>query len=224
MVKVNSPDVNPPANIDKIGLALKGNHDQCHVGIIYKAEDDPIPYLLHLAWHFYLKNDPDIPLEYIWVDLPLDELNKTVIAQYCKHISIKNSDGKIPYGFNIEGRFFDRSGSWIGAEGTGLTCATFILAVFREMSLPLLKTEEWPIRSDDEAWQRKILTDLLMYGASTEHVTKQQSNFGGARFRPTEVFGAATSENTPVGYDEAVDLAATIFTKLCKHNERICSS
>ena len=219
---VNFPDITPPQSADKLGIALSGNEDQCHVGIVYRPEGDDEPYLLHLAWHHKLRNDRfALERRYVWVDLQLDDINKFVVAQYCKHIFINNPDRKIPYGFNMEGKFFDRSGHWIGEEGAGLTCATFVLAVFREMSLPLLKTEEWRPREADKKWHDKVLEDLKASGASAEHLEKQHKNKGGARFYPTEVAGSASSIETPVGFNDAVDYAEFILSKLCEYNKRV---
>lgn len=145
------------------------------------------------------------------------------MSQYCKHLAIKNSDGNIPYGFNVEGRFFDKTGSWIGEEGVGLTCATFVLAVFRAMSLPLLKTEEWICRIDDREWQENVIRTLITSGASSDHIHKQRSNIGGARFRPSEVMASATSDYTPIGYIEALNLSEMIIEQLHLYNDKINS-
>jgi len=75
-----------------------------------------------------LKDEP-LPELYLWGSSGLDPVNKVFMAAYVA--LLKQNAADVPYGIDYGGIYFDDQGRYIVQPvGRGLTCATFILAVF----------------------------------------------------------------------------------------------
>ncbi len=190
-----------------IGTPNPDNTQQRHVGLIYRI-DDSGPRLCHLAWHFMLKDEP-LPADYFWGSSGLDPVNKVFMAAYVA--SLKRNASDVPYGIDYGGIYFDDQGRYIVQPlGRGLTCATFILAVFTRNGFDLLETESWLERPDDVEWQQQIISVLDRY-ASREHIEAVKQNVRAKRFRPEEVAAGVISENIPLDFSAAYALAQEIL-------------
>ena len=53
-----------------------------------------------------------------------------------------------------DGHFHPETMELMTTDGRGLTCATFVLAVFASRRQQLVRTEEWPYRAEDTEYQR----------------------------------------------------------------------
>ena len=169
-----------------LGVSAKAvDTDQLHCGILYKLDDAPVR-MAHLAWHFDLR-DEAAPSDYFWTEVNLDETNRRVLAAFASVIG--SNEGGIPYGLDAAGAAFDRgTGEYIDPPiGKGLTCATFVVAVFGSYGFDLLNEDSWPNRECDTAWQEKIVGNLQANGASAEHIDAIRSDIGAKRFRPEEI-------------------------------------
>jgi hypothetical protein len=171
-----------------------------------------------LAFHFKLCDETPSPA-YLWVDCGLDDVNKKVIAAYMG--VIRKNKNNIPYGLDVDGNCFDRdTGEYIEQPlGKGLTCATFIMAIFGRFGFRLLKTEEWPERAEDIQWQQQILEVLEAEGASADHVAAARKDIGTARFRPEEVGGAVSETLHPVGFERVREIVEEIMAMLGRNIE-----
>src|SRR5262249_11543054 len=117
----------------------------------------------------------------------------------------------LPYGFTFNSDCFAGDGSYQPMEiGKGLTCATFVIALFHSAGFPIIKRETWKHRSEDAAWQKKILA-LLQGSASSEHIKGATNDVGQFRYWPEEVAAAAVHNSPPLGFDECQVLAAEIM-------------
>lgn len=182
-----------------IGTPIPADPQQRHVGLIYRV-DNSGPRFCHLAWHFMLKDEP-LPTDYFWGLSGLDPVNKTVMAAYVALLKQNASD--VPYGIDYGGIYFDDRGRYVVQPlGRGLTCATFILAVFARNGFDLVKIESWPERPDDIEWQQQII-GVLTHRASREHIEAVKQNIGAKRFRPEEVAAGVISENIPLDFSAA---------------------
>ncbi len=101
-------------------------------------------------------------------------------------------------------------------DGRGLTCATFVLAMFASHGIPLLQLSEWPDREEDRAWQEYIVGVLRKNGADEKHVNavNEQVKRGCARYRPEEVAAAGAAPDLPVGFAYAEELGKRIVVRL----------
>lgn len=144
-----------------------------------------------------------------------------------------NSKG-LPYAPGRLGKF-DSDGSFQLGDGVhGLTCATFVLAVFEHAGLPLVDVSSWPQRSEDqkfrelivEALQRdlaKLRQKLEIYTlegvaervSSTRarvehlehHIEVLRSAPVSARFRPEEVAAASSLDDCPAPFGRVTERA-----------------
>lgn len=197
-------------NVDVVGLAIHVTPLGYHSGILYL--DGSEARILDLAFHFKLRDEPaEGPFR--WTQISLDRINKTVLAALVARIAHKTP--YIPYGFNSDAVSFDfETGDLLTPPvGRGLTCATFILAVFDAYGYSILDRDYWPIRAEDAEWHATILS-MLEEHADEGHVNAVRADRNAPRFRPEEVVGAATSEIWPVPFATALELAEQIRADL----------
>src|SRR3954451_8025983 len=131
---VQNPKKAPVSGIGVLGVGICS--DSRHVGIIYRRGSGT-PRLWHLAMHYDLRDEP-CDKTYFWANCALDEHNKNYVAAWITARSVRAD--KIPFGFDATGAAFDaKTGEFIAPPvGKGLTCATFITAVFQHLGFDLL--------------------------------------------------------------------------------------
>lgn len=197
-----------------VGLAIcRSAPNQNHVGILFR-EDGIGAQLCHLAWHHKLTFSSPDPNKYRWIDVnELSDLDRESFAAWM--IVLREEDPVVPYGYSIDGDFFDENGQFIPPPtGRGLTCATWVLATFRQLGYRMLEIESWPPRDEDEEWQRHILEALKQSGASVDHVEALHDEIGSARIKPQEVVAGGLGQDWPSSFDEIVELAVQIDAEL----------
>lgn len=169
--------------------------NQRHTGIVYRADEFSGPMWLHLAYHEDLRHDQVVPAKYFWIDPSIKSRRLRQVAGVCVDIAEANSPTSIPYSFGIPQRAFDsRSKKFlVGPSKSGLTCASFVLAVFDCAGLPLVYYSGWPPPDDeDKRWQQSVLADLRRRNANPEHIAAVEREVGNSvRYRPEQVAGAA---------------------------------
>jgi hypothetical protein len=185
--------------------------DQPHIGIIYHIPPDA-PLNLNLREHLDLRNEP--PTEnYCWAQIELHEINRRVLATFCALIAKKCKN--VPYGFTYNGLYFSPTGDYIPRDlGHGLTCATFVMAMFETQSLRVLKADEWPTADlEDSGWQTRMATQIgyqrggIIGSAIAKYV-------GHPRFKPEQVAAGAIDRSRPLGREAATRLGRRIMRDL----------
>lgn len=178
-----------------------------HIGILFSDISQPVK-CLHLAWHHRLQCDDPFENGY-WFRSKLSDRNRKQMAARCFLLSYNSDTMRIAYNirYPTQSTYFDEFGDYLGpVEGEGLTCATFVLAVFRDYGFPLVKEDEWPVREDDILFHNEIISTLRRTRASEAHIRAVEKDVGCARFRPGEVAGAALSHTPPADFKEASEL------------------
>ncbi|MFC1482300.1 hypothetical protein ACFL51_00690 [Myxococcota bacterium] len=178
--------------------------DWFHAGVIYRPELESgeldEPHLLHLAFHYNLKCEPN-PMDYSWV-VPRIPFERAIhIPALCDVVLRRYENGGLSYAVKYSGEMFDaETGDYLTDEGRGLTCATFVLALYQSLGLQLIETETWELRDDDIRWHRDIILPELRsrFAEETEHHSAVEAQLPCARFRPQEVAAAGTAESFPV--------------------------
>jgi len=131
-----------------------------------------------------------------------------------------NQSGTILYGFGSPTEAFNDGGAndyLFGGRSFGLTCASFVLAVFHKAMLPLVDYETWPsARTGEVEWQKQIIAKLKEYIVGrgyddNSHVTQVENSVPAVRFRPVEV-AASGLENIPTDFANIHSL----IENLCK--------
>ena len=138
-----------------------------------------------------------------------------LLAALCKLIVDNYASDGLPYGFS-SGAHFSRQGMLEPPEGfTGLTCASFVLAIFESEALEIIDHSAWLADPSDEEWERHIIQILeCCLGIEHEHVQALQKTVPSARYSPQHVTAAAVSfppSQTRAGVDsKAVEIHAEL--------------
>jgi hypothetical protein len=125
------------------------------------------------------------------------------IASFCRRIWKQNQRNQVPYGFSQPNNFFDTSGNLIkGPAKIGLTCASFVLAVFEAAGIPLADLATWPVPTTGDIDRQRELLDKLDNdpGVDKEHVEAAKAEIGNTRYHPLDVAGAGTVGELPAPY------------------------
>jgi hypothetical protein len=172
-----------------------------HVGIVFRASDQRCR-ILHLAWHYRLRNEEALD-GWAFVAPLLDPVELQVLAGFCALLGAVRP--RIPYGLQFSASRFDDDGRFIPGPGeTGLTCTTFVMAIFEWAVMPLLVRESWKVRDEDIAAQRALVSMLReTKDADDGHVIAVEAEVGCMRFRSEEAAAASAMPVRPVHFDEA---------------------
>lgn len=198
------PNEMPQAMTESIAFAIAGSivtqdTRQKHVGLVYRAHNSKI-MLLHLGWHHKLYH-VEWDGKYHWLELSgLDRELQETFADWAVMVANASPGTPIPYSVIFRpDRNFDQNGYFINLhDGSGLTCATFLLALFGDYNLPLIDISDWPeSRKGDLTWLRRIFNSLRKYEVQKNRMSvwewleqvKQRHRL--KRFRPEEVFATA---------------------------------
>jgi hypothetical protein len=213
-------------DVDGVCVAIsrpKKRLNQQHLGILYLDTNASVQ-LLHLAWHCDLRKE--LPSDkYLWLNVPLDPINKIHLATVCELIYESNKEG-ISYGLCIEGTGFAKDGTFLPEEQhAGLTCATFVIQVFHSQGFMIIDFNGWKHWKSDKVWQRQILQNLQKFEVPREHVDYQRKKIqeGAARFKPEEVAVAAAMPDPPYGAEEVKSPASRLLNLVIEHTNRLAS-
>lgn len=237
LAHVYDPRYRPLSEIKWIALGIsqpKAEEDQRHIGLLYRDEDaEGGITMLDLAWHHRLRSNPPQP-GHLWVEPAVPPELAPAFQQLCKVVANKYGGRKprsIAYALRYEtGSFDPASGEFLNATGHGLTCATFVLAMFASYGVHLVCVEEWlacknEVRAaEDHVWQKKIVKSLRCTLESKRrrsdareieaHLAAVEGEIGCARFRPEEVAAAGTVAKLPAGFAHAEPVGREIVEKL----------
>ncbi|MCR4318522.1 MAG: hypothetical protein NUW37_19440 [Planctomycetes bacterium] len=195
---------------------------QRHVGILHRYPDEGELKMLHLQGHHKLSEEIPTPDSKALIS-SIDEERLVQIAAKCRRIWRANENGKIPYGFSLPTGCFDRVTLkfLIGESKLGLTCASFVLAVFESAGFPLVDYNSWPTnREDDQNWRGAILYILSRdKNVPRSHIDAISSDVGKlVRFRPEEVAGAFTSASHPAPFEVAEPRSREVLALVTQMN------
>ncbi len=167
-------------------VLCRTEHGNLHAGVLYRDGDKPA--VLHLGWQDYLSRD--WKWARLWSAPDIEPERLLSVAALCRRIwRVYERSRQFPYAFRFAGTSFDANGQLVLGRGArGLTCATFILAVFGAMGIMLVDEEDWPVRAEEDA---AFLATIKRF-ASPDHlaVLRAEIDDGCVRIRPEEVLGA----------------------------------
>lgn len=206
--------------VNVVGVMIgRSSPAQNHVGLLYQSDSGP--RMLHLAWHYWLRNDDpnEEPwCDYLWVDLNFeDPENREALAAVLGNIWLSTQQN-IPYGFSYEGEAFEADGSFVlPPMGRGLTCATFVIKALAHAGFQLLDLATWQGQKDDADWKDKIINSLKgRSGVSEDHLEGLRNDVNAMRVRPEHVVGAGMSAPWPVNFVDADVIAKEVLAELCE--------
>jgi hypothetical protein len=200
---------------DILGIAItKTQPDQNHLAIAYHDGTDA--KIIHLVWHRKLVKSC-LTDKYSWVEpISLDSVNRIHLAAHCESIFELNHDEGIPYG-PCGGGEFDPSGYYIGKLGSGLTCSSFVIEIFKSQGIKLINENDWAYRDTDANWQKEILISLQDERFTDDDhalIEAQTKLIGAIRFRPEEVAASAVIASPPSGIHKIQPISDCIEKEL----------
>lgn len=158
-----------------------------HAGIVVSNLTEKNLRILHLAGHYSFKNDVCDNSYALIPNRNFSQGELDYLAEKALRLWEKNGN-KIAYGLDFDGSDpFDLDLKFMGDEGRGLTCATFVLAFLRKCGFPILDVDSWEFRPEDEAFQELVYNSYVRR-LSAEQADRMKVSVGkAARFRPEEV-------------------------------------
>jgi hypothetical protein len=188
--------------------------DLRHLGIACSDTDGSSNQVVHLAWHRDLRND-DLDAHEGWVFVPRIPLaRQRQVAALARKVFAVNGQ-QVPYALSAPSECFNaQTGSLLlGPNRRGLTCATFVLAIFHAAGLPLLQYDTWPPADrEDLSFQLWVIAELEKHRADPAHIDGVRSEVGGVRFRSLDCATASISDDIPLPFESVRSMAKAIHT------------
>lgn len=219
-------------DVEHIGVVIAEPRDnQRHTGILYRVSaSDPLQYV-HLTghcqfcWERALDPNCSVQPNDCWIAPAIHKSRLVQLAAVCDVIASENPSDAIRTGFSSPIGVFDEKTKkfLLGPTQGGLTCASFVLAVFENAQLPLVEYSGWPPPdTEDYTWQESVLNGLRRLRSrhphlvSQEHIDCVQKDVGNSvRYRPEQVAAAAAMrEMRPVKYRYASTLGEQVVKML----------
>ena len=210
-VEINDPSLLGFGAIEFVALSIRrpAPSPYAHVGLLYKNLEDQVR-LSHLLWHCHFRGDDAPTLQDYWIEPHFNDIVLEQLAAFLVYRAEQEIRGEIPYSILRQGESFDEQGRYEhGDIGKGLTCATYILAAFEAIQIPLLDYSTWESgRPEDQQWFEEIIQLLAeaIPPVSEEHIAAQREALPNVvRFRPEEVAGAfSIFSDHPLTFEEVV--------------------
>ena len=194
------------ARLGQVAVAcmLNGNGGT-HVGFLYRREDASI-WFCDVAWELWLRNEPKNQHDMCWVNIGLPDSILELVAAILEEMD-KNK-GAIPYDvrYSSSQSYFDPSSWEYTNQAPGLTCATFVMALFQGLQIALFNVDAWPSRPGDEPALDNLISHLAADGVDPIRIQEMRTNHKNVRFRPEEVCGSVGETTWPVPFPTAEPL------------------
>jgi hypothetical protein len=202
-----------PTNLRIVGVGVYGNAK--HIGMLCRGPADKRLRFIHLAFHGDLRLEDDASKCFLWVEAKLEDEPASVAAAQARRVYRRYAAGGVPYGFSPYTGYFGPQGDirWT-APGNGLTCATFVLAVFDSAGVRLVTGDDWPTpddRPEDKQFQKEMVELVRTRSRATAaHIRGMRADVGQVRFRVLEVAGAVAADSYPATFATAEVLGAQL--------------
>ncbi|MFN3932792.1 MAG: hypothetical protein ACK4JY_13730 [Brevundimonas sp.] len=185
-----------------------------HAGLLFRVDGGGVK-LLHLSGHYRLRIEDAFPEDLFWAEIA--EIEPENLASLTAYINaVATNMPKTPYGLSDVGIEFERATGHlvITRNASGLTCATFILAILRAQQMEPLDRNGWPIgRAEDIAFQQSVV-EALRHASYDVRADEIEKDVGLARFRPSEVVGASAVAGWSHNASSARVLAAQVLADM----------
>lgn len=199
-----------------------------HVGFVYAANDDGARRVLHQAWHYDTRDQPlsefladeDTPTPRLWIEPSLGVDDQNDLRTMAALVASRIRDQQLPYALRRADAAIQRDGRVVLGSSLGLTCATFVTALFDAVGVPLLDEETWSERNaariaEDNAAQGRI-ADWLSARHPAHARRVREAEVGCTRIRAEEVAVASGMAPHPVFFADAAVQGAALLTRLAR--------
>jgi len=106
--------------------------------------------------------------------------------------------------------YIDERGKLVSDSANGLSCVTFVLAIFKSLGIGAIDLSGWPERSEDAVLHRYVVHSLRDSmnrnepGFSAEYVSRVSGEIGCIRVRPEELIGGIASSPYAASPQQAI--------------------
>lgn len=225
--RLHCPKKRPFEKLGTIGLAIlcrpgATEADEVrHVGIIYRTQryGAGLIQLLHVPDHKAPVRGRRLGNDYGWLEISLPLPRARVLVAQCVRIMERYEHRGLPYGFKYACAQFDSKGEYKANGDKGLTCATFVLAVFESAGLELLRRNEWILRTGDKSDRQRMVCHIREAGDEERAVMlESDEEIDAPRIRPQEVAAAGTADvaELPLGFRDAASRGKAIEDELLR--------
>ena len=190
-----------------------------HTAVFYRDADEKV-WALHFGAPRLIIRDDKHAKHFGWA-IPcapeFDQDSLTLLADLCELIYNRyNNSQEILYGlrFSYDVKFGNYTGEIELGEMRGVTCATFVLAIFNSYGFRLLDIDSWEPRDEDVEWQHWIS------GVFHDHDPDIASEMPCLRFRPQEVVGTCMEATLDVPFQRAAIRGDEVLRNLDAYLER----
>lgn len=196
-----------------------------HVGILYRDANRRL-FKLHFGWHRFLANTPSPVDACVIPDIDEGQADKADgewIAGFCERIAGSSRNQSIPYNLKYDEsiEFDDVTGDiFLGPTSTGLSCATFVLAVLRSSGNALIDVASyWPPATGEERTMQLRFVNMMLDDKRPDTQNQGRlinSEIGTPRVRPDHVAGAGLEPHSdwPVRHEQCQRNAALVVASL----------
>lgn len=188
------------ANLNAAVVLARMDTGNLHIGILFKGVGGTVS-AIHLGWEDSLRLD--WPYMRLWASPQLEPERLRSIGGICRLVWTEfETTRKFPYGVHFASQFFTPDGKLQLAPTSeiGLTCASFVLAIFRTAGIELVDIAQWPVRLlEDEAFFK-----MVSPFAKPMHLASLRAEIdaGCIRVHPQEVM-AACNFDPPCSFENA---------------------
>lgn len=209
----------PPDSPLTVPLAVAATRSGDHAGVVYLWPQTGAAFFFHHIGEDDLRHESADMTRLRWARpaLATDEL-EDVAARASLLDDMYTAQGiGLPYGFDRD-LGFDEDGRLVSVDpDAGLTCATFVSAVFESAGFPLVDRVTWDEapdarRMEDEERQRRRLDDLAV-----EHPQRAQTLADRVRaphLRVEEIIAASTLTARPGHFLDVEPLGRQVLVEL----------
>lgn len=196
-----------------------------HVGIVYAANDDGARRVLHQAWHYDTRDeslgeflaDDGAPSPRFWIGPSQEDDEQNDVRAMAALIASRIRENQLPYALRRADAAIQRDGRVSLGTSLGLTCATFVTALFDAAQVSLLDEASWDARdaariAEDRSAQGSI-ADWLS-GHHPAHAKRiRDDEIGCTRIRAEEVAVASGMTPRPVSFANASAHGASLLRR-----------
>lgn len=192
-------------------LLCRTDHGGLHSGLLYRTAGGGCG-VIHLGWEDMILTTWE--WERYWATPEVEPELLASVGALCRLILKRYvNERRFPYALRFDGTTFDSAGRLVlGPDSKGLTCATFVLAVFDGVGVRMVDEASWPSRPDKD----KEFLEAAARFARPAHleVLKAEVESGVRRIHPHEVLGACGCIALPAAFDSAEPLAKDALGRL----------
>jgi hypothetical protein len=209
-------------------VCCRTGHGNTHAGAVFRSTEGRW-MLFHQAWHeitlYEALDDALVDMSVRGFVFAAVEYPSAIMRNFLRICrSIASRRHTIPFAFGL-----DDAAVWDEAtrelhmpHGRGLTCVNFVLSLFRTAGLPVIEPTGWPLRSDDEAFQRGALQALeatcrqrsggLLSDPQRRYLeeVRNEIDSGCARIRSEELVGALLHSEARANHEIAIPAGAVV--------------